>query len=127
MTVVELLALLNKQGITLSVDGSDLRISAPKDKKTTRARINWILRQLGGTDSPDVFVSAVWPGRAARTQCSLLDALADPQMLGAGTSDLKPQAFEVQLIRDLAGKMSGMRTFIESVEIAVPELKYARR
>ena len=34
MTAVELLALLNKQGITLFVDGGDLRISAPKGSLT---------------------------------------------------------------------------------------------
>ena len=34
MTAIELLKLLNEQGITLSVDGSDLRISAPKGTLT---------------------------------------------------------------------------------------------
>ena len=38
MTVVELLALLNKQGITLSVDDGDLRISAPKGSLTDELR-----------------------------------------------------------------------------------------
>jgi len=38
MTVVELLALLNKQGITLSADGGDLRISAPKGSLTDELR-----------------------------------------------------------------------------------------
>ena len=38
MTAVELLALLNKQGITLSVEGSDLRISAPKGSLTEEFR-----------------------------------------------------------------------------------------
>ena len=92
-----------------------MRIGAPKDRKTARARISWILRQLGSLDSPEVFVSAVWPGRSARTQCSLPVAKADPRLLEAQAPGLKPQAFEVQLIRDLAGKMSGARTFIESI------------
>ena len=38
MTVIELLALLNQQGITLSVDGGDLRISAPKGSLTDELR-----------------------------------------------------------------------------------------
>ena len=38
MTVIELLALLNQQGITLSVDGGDLRISAPKGSLTDQLR-----------------------------------------------------------------------------------------
>ena len=98
-----------------------MRVEAPKDKKTSRARINWILRQLGGTDASEVFVSAVWPGRSTRSHCGLEEAKADPQLLEAGFSGLQPNAFEVQLVRDLAGKMSGARTFIESVETVVPE------
>jgi NRPS condensation-like uncharacterized protein len=38
MTAVQLLALLTKQGITLSVDGGDLRISAPKGSLTEDLR-----------------------------------------------------------------------------------------
>ena len=98
-----------------------MRIDAPKDKKTARARINWILRQLGGSSASEVFVSTVWPGRSARTHCGLEEARADPQLLEAGFPGLKPNAFEVQLVRDLAGKMSGARTFIEGIETAVPE------
>jgi hypothetical protein len=56
-----------------------------------------------------------------RTHCGLEEAKADPQLLEAGAPGLKPNAFEVQLVRDLAGKMSGARTFIESIEKAVPE------
>jgi hypothetical protein len=98
-----------------------MRIDAPKDKKTARARIGWILRQLGGTEPSDVFVSAIWPGRAARTQCSLEAAKADPQLLEAGAPGLKPNAFEVLLVRAMAGRMSGAKTFIEDIEKAVPE------
>ena len=38
MTAIELLALLNEQGISLSVDGADLRISAPKGGLTDELR-----------------------------------------------------------------------------------------
>lgn len=98
-----------------------MRIDAPKDRKTARARINWILRQLGGTNASELFVSVVWPGRSVRTHCSLEEAKADPQLLEVGFPGLKPNAFEVQLVRDLAAKMSGARTFIENIETAVPE------
>ncbi len=38
MTAIELLTLLNQQGITLSVDSGDLRISAPKGSITEELR-----------------------------------------------------------------------------------------
>ncbi|MCP4927635.1 MAG: amino acid adenylation domain-containing protein [Gammaproteobacteria bacterium] len=42
MTAIELLALLTKQGITLSVDGGDLRISAPKGSLTEELRAHLV-------------------------------------------------------------------------------------
>ena len=61
------------------------------------------------------------PGRTPNIQCRLVDAKADPQLLEPLQSSLTPQAFEVRLIRDLAGKVAGRRTFIEWLEQAVPE------
>ena len=45
---------------------------------------------------------------------------ADPeQLLPDGVTAL-PSSFDVVLIRDLAGKFSGRRTFLEELEVALP-------
>jgi hypothetical protein len=99
----------------------EMRVDAPKGKTTARSRIKWLLKQLVEAEPGEVFVSTVWPGRSTRTQCSLSEAIVDPVLLELGGNGLKPQAFEVQLVKDLAGKMSGQRTFIETIEITVPQ------
>ncbi len=97
-----------------------MRLAAPKDKKTTQSRINWIIRQLGKTDSDSIFVNAIWPGRARDTQAGLADLRENPQLLRADNMALVPQYFDVVMVRDLAGKFTGRRTFIEHLEAIVP-------
>lgn len=97
-----------------------MRLPAPKDKKTAQSRINWIIRQLGKTDPDSIFVNAIWPGRARDTQSNLTDLRQNPQLLRAENLALIPQYFDVVMVRDLAGKFTGRRTFIEHLEKIVP-------
>ncbi len=97
-----------------------MRLPAPKDKKTAQSRINWIIRQLGKTDPDSIFVNAIWPGRARDTQSNLTDLRENPQLLRAENLAFVPQYFDVVMVRDLAGKFTGRRTFIEHLEAIVP-------
>ncbi len=97
-----------------------MRLAAPKDKKTAQSRINWIVRQLGKADSDIIFVNAIWPGRARDTQAGLTNLRENPQLLRADNMALVPQYFDVIMVRDLAGKFTGRRTFIERLEAIVP-------
>ncbi len=98
-----------------------MRIDAPRDKKRTRSRINWVVRQLSKTEPSDIFVKALWPGRARDTQAKLEELRENPDLLDSDNSSRTPWGFEVIMVRDLAGKFSGSRTFIEHLETAVPE------
>lgn len=97
-----------------------MRVDAPKDKKSTKARVNWLLRQIAKADDPDLFVKAAWPSKAPDTMETLARARDDPDVLQTDNRKLAPHALEVLLIRDVAGKFSGTRTFIEHLEEAVP-------
>lgn len=97
-----------------------MKLPAPKDKKRTSARINWLLRQLTASDAANVFIKASWPGRAQDTQASLAEARANPACLESENKALTPVAFEVSMVRDMAGKFSGNKTFIEGIEEFVP-------
>ena len=98
-----------------------MRLEAPADKKRAVARTNWLLRQLKNSDAGGVAVNAIWPHRSRRTQAPLADLRADPRQLEAGMSGLAPVAFEVLMVRDLAGRFSGRKTFVEALESVVPE------
>ena len=97
-----------------------MRLAAPKDKKTAQSRINRIVRQLAKANPGDIYVNAIWPGRAQDTQAGLADLRDNPQLLRADNMNLVPQYFEVVMIRGLAGKFTGPRTFIEHLEAVVP-------
>jgi hypothetical protein len=80
-----------------------------------------LLRQLSKTETENVHVRAKWPGRAAATQVSLAELQENPELLERDRDGLVPTSFQVLLVRDIAGKFQGSKTFIQNVEEIVPE------
>ena len=113
---VEVTADLQRRTISCS-----MRLQAPGDRKRTEARVNWLVRQLRGVEGDDVIIRAFWPGRGASTQASLPEVQSDTKCLETGRAGAAPTSFEVVVIRDLAGRFSGRRTFIEDLENLIPE------
>ena len=97
-----------------------MRVKAPMDRKSTKARMNWLLRMLKD-DDPRVIVRALWPWRAVATQRPISDLRDNPTLIQAENEKLVPNSFEVFLVEDLGGRFSGSRTFIEDVERLVIE------
>jgi hypothetical protein len=97
-----------------------MSVTAPKDKKKTSARVSWLIKQLAKSNPENVYIRASWPGRAPITQALLKDLREDPALIEGGNKALAPVAFEVMLVRDMAAKFSGAKTFIEQLEEAVP-------
>lgn len=97
-----------------------MELRAPEDRARTTARVNWLVRQLTKSTDQDIIIKAKWSGRAPDTQDTLGNLRDSPGSLCAPNSKLSPRAFEIVMVRDLAGRFSGSRTFIESVEEAVP-------
>ena len=98
-----------------------MKLNAPLDRQRAKARINWLRRQLKDVDNQNVQVRAFWPKRATATQAALSELKGDSRCLEKDRSDLVPYGFEVVMIRDIAGRFSGRRTFIEDLEELVPE------
>ena len=100
----------------------EMRVTAPKDKKRSSSRINWIVNQLSKVkESDNVIIKAIWPKRASPTQAALSKLREEPTILISGNDSLLPQYFEVSMTKDMAGKFSGAKTFIEQFEDAVPK------
>lgn len=98
-----------------------MKLQAPKEKKRASARVNWLLRQLASSAPAGVFIKAGWPGRAQDTYAALEAARANPACLESENAGHAPVTFEVTMVRDLAAKFAGAKTFIESLEEFVPE------
>ena len=98
-----------------------MRVTAPKDKKRGSSRVNWLIGQLKRVQDPsDIDIKAMWPNRAIPTQAALSKLREDPNHLLSRNESLLPQYFEVSITKDMAGKFSGAKPFIEQFEVAVP-------
>ena len=96
-----------------------MTLRAPEDRKSARARTNWVLRQLAGSDATDLHIKANWPGRAAATQETLEAVRADVDCLRASNPSLAPTGFEVRLVRVAGSRFAGAKTFIDELESSV--------
>src|SRR3546814_16793192 len=97
-----------------------MSLAAPEDRKDTKAKVNWLLRQLAGSDAAGIHVRARWPGRAPFTQKTLAELREDPAAIEGENRDLVPRRFEVALVRELAGKFACAKTLIEQLETMGP-------
>ncbi len=95
-------------------------LKAPTDRKRATASINWLLRQLKNVEREDVLIRTVWPRRVPDSTAVISDVRADPTCLLHDEAKLLPQSFEVIRVIDLAGKFSGVRTFVEYASKEVP-------
>lgn len=93
-----------------------MTLRAPSDRKSARARTNWLLRQLAGSDPTDLHVKAVYPGRRNAAQETLATVRAEPDAVRSPRGDLAPTTFEVRLVRDAGSRFSGAKTFIDVLE-----------
>ncbi len=99
---------------------SSMTIGAAEDRKTAKARVNWLLRQITKTQEDGVHVKAVY-GRRQDIQAPLGRVRENPGVLAKEDPKACPRRFEVKLITDLGRKMEGPKTFVQALERHVPE------
>lgn len=96
---------------------ASMKLKAPLDKKSTSARVNWLLRMLKQAENDSrVIIKASWPSVIEDTTCSLAELKEDPNKIQCNNPKHAPVAFEVVLLHDSAIRFAGSRTFIEDVE-----------
>lgn len=54
---------------------SSMKLAAPRDKKSSKARVNWLLRQLKKTNPEGISIRAIRPGSALPTQRTLANRI----------------------------------------------------
>ena len=96
-----------------------MSLKAPADKKSTKARVNWLLRMLP-EDDDRLLLCAHWPGRGAPTMKDVKSLRDDPAAIQNENPDTTPHSFKVLLVENLGKRFSGRRTFIEDVERILP-------
>jgi len=108
---LEITADLSRRTLSFSVG-----LKAPSDRKSTSARVNWLLRQLSKSEPENIRVKAIWHGRATATERSLVELREDPGSLQTDNPTLAPLWFHVKLFIELGQKFAGPEKFIEELE-----------
>lgn len=102
-----------------SVDvGMTLR--APEDKVSTRARVNWILRQIKTADMDDLYLRLLWPGKSEPTQHLVSDLKENPELAETERTHLSPHSFHVFRSKGLGSRFTQQTNFIVDMEDLVP-------
>ena len=110
---IKIEAALTTRSIQVSIS-----LRAPGDRKSARARTNWLLRQLARSDARDLHLKALWGGRHKPTQAPLALVRENPDVLEA-RKGMAPQTFEVRLVRDAGARFVGAKTFVDELESSV--------
>lgn len=98
-----------------------MKIRAPEDRVSSRARLNWLLRQIPeAADAANLHIRCQWPKTSPSTQFRLAELREDPAKVEEGKGSLKVVAFEVLLVADLGRRFDQRKTFIDELEKAVP-------
>lgn len=99
-----------------------MKVDANRDRKGTKARLNWLLRQLPKEDksawAKGYFIRAIQKGPGQIPEKPLSKVMADPDLLSDLVSGSPATAFEIFYTPDITGKFSGNRIFIEKLEEA---------
>lgn len=98
-----------------------MTLKAPEDKKSTKARVNWLLRQLKQENADGLFIRLLWPGASEATQYSVEDLRVDPELAAGGKEHLTPHGFYVFLSERLGAKFTQQTNFVSELERIVPK------
>lgn len=98
---------------SMTLDAPDMKRAAP--------RVNWLLRQLQKSDVTEVHIEAIMPGRAPSVRMTLAQLRGGDDILDRAFAVGVPSSFRVMMVRDIAGRFSGNKTFVEELERLVPD------
>jgi hypothetical protein len=97
-----------------------MSLKAPEDKVSTKARVNWLLRQIHTEQTEDLHIRLLWPGRSEATVFSFSQLRADPALAEADKTGLQVRRFEVFYAWRLGARFTQRANFITDLEQAVP-------
>lgn len=95
-------------------------LKAPEDKVSSRARVNWLLRQVKSVNGDDVFVRLNWPGSSEATHLQLSDIRDDISIVDEGKENLQVRSFHIYYAKRLGARFTQRLNFIVDLERIVP-------
>lgn len=97
-----------------------MTLKAPIDRKSTKARVNWLMRQIRTDQIEDLHVRLMWPGASPDTQFTVAALRDNPSVCEEGKNQLTPHSFHIFTSKALAGRFAQQVNFITDLEAVVP-------
>jgi len=99
---------------------TSMTIRAPKDSKTARGAIGWLIKQLSGIELPDVHVTACYAGRNSNRTCSLQELQENGYEAINDNNKNIPHSFEIYTKKNIRlSEIKGVRKFVEITKKSV--------
>ena len=97
-----------------------MTLRAPEDRKSSTARVNWLLRQVRHKEVPDLYVRLIWPGTSAPTQHLVSDLRENVEVVNEGKEHLVTTSMHLFKSQNLGGRFTQQSNFIVDLEQIVP-------
>ena len=97
-----------------------MTLGAPEDRKSSKARVNWLLRQIRQDDVTDLHLRVSWPKRSVSTQHSISDLRDDVGIVEDGMGHLAAKSFHLFESKHLGSRFTQQSNFITDLEQVVP-------
>ncbi len=97
-----------------------MTMRAPEDKKSSKARLNWLLRQVNTERIEEVYVRFSWPGRSPDTTYGLSDLRKNPELCEKDKGGMQVVSFHIYVAHRLGAKFAQQINFISELEVLVP-------
>jgi hypothetical protein len=98
-----------------------MHLRAPDERKGSKARLNWLLRQLAQSPAENWHVRLYWPGRSGHTQKPLAGLRENVDQAADEREGQVVSSFDVLLVRDIGARFAQRKNFITELEATVPQ------
>ncbi len=97
-----------------------MTLRAPEDRKSSAARVNWLLRQIKQDNVPDLYMRLIWPGTSTPTQHLVSDLRNNIEIVNECKEHLVTTSLHLFESKNLGGRFSQQTNFIADLEQIVP-------
>jgi hypothetical protein len=111
---MEIVADLQRRSFSVS-----MKLKAPEDRRSSKARLNWLLRQLAEAPADNLYVRLIGPGVVQGLK-SISFHRQNVEGMPDDRNAVPVSSFEVLLVKDVGSRFGQRRNFIADIESLVP-------
>lgn len=97
-----------------------MTLRAPDDRVSTKARINWILRQVKTDRLEDLYLRIMWSRKVDYSQYLISDLRNNIEIALDGDNKVAPSSFHIFYSKNSGGRFAQQANFISDLEELVP-------